>query len=388
MIRTAISQGIYRDEYGTFWVRPTVNGKRTWRKLKAGSERFALKEGREKLVAQERAMQGTGRDPFARGETFAEMATLYLTAHCPNRKLEARNAAFCKNEEQRLDRLKLFFGSQPLASIKLVRLPEYKKWRIARLKRNTSGERTVDLDLCTLSNVMNYAVAIGSLDFNYIRVRPRFRSDRDVDHCRQFAPQSADEVHAMADFFLEDPRSESQGWLTLFDAMSGCRISELLRLRTDATSRDHPGYIERGFLFIRRSKKGINPFILITEEFQTMLVAFWNWHKTRFPKGSPWFFPGRSKDEPIRGSTFSHAIPRCAKALGLPHRKAHGFRSFYVTKRRSDGVSDTRIAKEIGDKTVALMEKSYGAVPENWVGGEPLSFIPKKREPAWNKWLP
>jgi len=386
MKRTSIAPGVYKDPNGGFWVRPTVDGKRTWRKLKAQTERYALKEGMEKIVAQERAKLGAGRDPFSKGETFREMAELYLAAHCPNRKLEPRGDSFVKAERARLGRLTAFFGSDPLTTIKLVRLPDYKKWRVRRLTRAAGGERTVEMDLCTLSNVMNYAVATGVLDFNYIRsARPRFQTEDKIRHCREFAPESADELHQMAALFFEDPRSEVMGWLLLFTAMSGCRISEMIRLRTDARANDEPGHVEGDFLFIRRSKRGINPFIPISPEFRVMLNAFHRWHRMRYP-GHAWYFPGRTKGQPLAEDSFSHAVPKCARALGLPHRKAHGLRSFYVTKRRSDGASDVQIAAEIGDKTASLISKTYGSVPPNWVRGLPLSFVPKKFEPAWSRW--
>ena len=366
-----------------------VHGKRTWRKLKATTERFALKEAREKIVAQERAKHGTGRDPFSKGNTFSEMAGLYIEAHCPNKKLEPRPESFCTGEKGRIGFLKSYYGSHALHQIKLMTLPEYKRWRVARLRRKAEGERTVELDLCTLSNVMNYAVATGHLDFNYIRsARPRFRTEASVRHCRDFAPTSADELHQMADRFFEHPKSEVMGWLTLFAAMSGCRISELLRLHVNAKNADEPGYQDGNYLFIRRSKRGVNPFILITDEFAEMFAAFQQWHKERWPKGHPRFFPGQLKGEPVSEDAFSHAVPRCAKELGLPHRRAHGLRSFYVTKRRSDGATDEQIAAEIGDKTPSLIAKTYGSVPPNWVRKDPLKFIPKKQEPAWSKWKP
>lgn len=371
-------------------MRPEVNGKRTWRKLKATTERFALKEGREKLAAQERSKHGSGRDPFSRGNTFAEMAQLYLAARCPNRKLEPRAKAFCDSEKTRIATLTKFFGQKELHAIKLVLLPDYKKWRVRLIKKKKyGGERTVEMDLCTLSNVLNYAVATGHLDFNYVRsARPRFRTEENIQHCREFAPESADELHRIASaFFSGRPRSEVMGWITLFTAMSGCRISELLRLRMDAKPGE-PGFIDGNFLFIRRSKRGVNPFILITDEFSIMLSAFKEWHKIRFGEAHPYFFPGRTKGMSVQKDGFSHAIPRIARDLGLPQRRAHGLRSFYVTKRRSDGAQDTQIASEIGDKTTSLISKTYGSVPPNWVRGEPLKFVPKKVEPAWSKWKP
>jgi hypothetical protein len=65
---------------------------------------------------------------------------------------------------------------------------------------------------------------------------------------------------------------------------------------------------------------------------------------------------------------------------------AAGFRSFYVTKRHSDGATDTVIAGEIGDKTVALRQTTCGERPKNWIGGEPIRWLPAHGKPSWQSW--
>jgi hypothetical protein len=64
----------------------------------------------------------------------------------------------------------------------------------------------------------------------------------------------------------------------------------------------------------------------------------------------------------------------------------HDFRSFYVTKRRSDGATDTVIAGEIGDKMVALMQTTHGERPKNWLGGAAVLYVPKDSAPTWEVW--
>ena len=374
-----VAPGVFQDEGGRFWSRPTIHHRRTWKTLKATKLDDAIKEAH------------TTDFEIGNGK-FVQLADLYVEAGCPNKRLEARDEAFVEKEMVRVTSLKEFFSRFSPNEIRMTHCLAYKAFRIRKVKRG-SGERTVDMDLNTLSNILNYGVATGVLEFNFIRSgRPRFRKSKDVRHCRNSAPANGDELHKIALFFFSRARSSVLGWLTLFTAMTGCRISEMLRLRVDAKNPDQPGFISGNYLFLgRRSKNGINPYALITDELREALQYFQEWHKENYPD-SPWFFPGRLREEqkaelqPVGTSALNHGLNDAAEALGLPHRTPHGLRSFYVTKRRSDGVMDVQIAAEIGDKTVDLMHDTYGDRPPNWSGGEKLSWLPNDGEPAWKKW--
>lgn len=371
----AISRGggVYENERG-FWTRPWVNGKRTWRKLKSARLREAQREANS--------------EEFTKTKTFAQLADLYTKAKCPNKRLEEREDKYCKIESGKLTHLTKYFGNMQADEIRNHHLPGYKAWRTRQLKRSgprITGTRTVDIELATLSNVLNYAVNTGQLEFNFIRAgRPRFTKDSSVRHCREVAPESGDEIHRIAKWFFEShARTEVFGWLALFAPMTGCRMSELLRLRVDAKNADEPGYIEGNHLFLgRRSKHGVHPWVMITPELRAMLEHFQKWHKLRSPH-SPMYFAGSDRLKIVEPSSLSRALPRALKALKIPHRTAHGFRSFYVTKRRSDGISDAEIAAEIGDQDVSMISKTYGSRPPNWQGQKPLSFLPSKGAPAW-----
>jgi integrase len=362
--------GVYENERG-FWARPWVNGKRTWRKLKAQRLREAHREANS--------------EPFTKSKTFGDLADQYLTSKCPNRRLEERDASFCKTESSKLVNLNQFFGRMMADEIRLFHLPRYKDWRVKQVKRKTcTGTRAVDIELATLSNVLNYGVSTGQLEFNYVRSgRPSFQKDSEVRHCREVAVASGDELHKIARWFFRTSRSDVLGWLQLFQAMSGCRMSELLRLRVDAKTPDDPGYIEGNHLFLgRRSKHGVNPWVFITPEFKTMLDAFFKWRQLRCPK-SPWFFAGKDRVSALESGALTHGLKRAVKALSLRHRASHGNRSFYVTKRRSDGALDVEIAAEIGDQDVTQISRTYGSRPPNWDGMKRLRFLPEKGEPAW-----
>ena len=380
IVRKAIGGGAYAvtappENLGEFWARPTINGRRTWRKLKAVVKKEAIREA-AKAVFQEKT------------SLFRDLAEKYLEARCPNRRLEPRPEPFCKTQRSHVEHLAAYFGQTKPAEIRMPMLVAYRGWRLKRITRSGfSGDRTVDLDLVTLSNVLTYAVATEQISTNPIQHgRPRFRRPCDVRHSRDNAPANAGEIHALARILFSEVRSETLGWQLLWQSMTGCRTSELLRLRLDAATPDDSGHISGGYLFLgRRSKGGVNPYALLWPELKAMLPCFLGWHSSRYPK-NPWFFPGRTLagTDPIDKHSLGHALIRAAEALNLPKRCPHGFRSYYVTKRRGDGASDAQVAAEIGDKTVDLIRSTYGDRPAQWVGGAPLTWLPTDgQRPAW-----
>jgi integrase len=376
--RRAIGGGAYvvvspPESSGEFWARPTINGRRTWRKLQAVSKTAAIREAAVTTFAEKTIL-------------FRDLAADYLQAGCPNRRLEPRPVQACKTHSANLVHLVAYFGALKPVEIRIPSLRGYRDWRLKRIVRKTfSGDRTVDLDLVTLSNVLAYAVATEQIPENPVQHgRPRYRRPRDVRHSRDMAPASANEIHAIARFLFSNSRSETMGWQVLWQSMTGCRTSELLRLRIDAKTPDDPGHISGGYLFLgRRSKGGVNPYALLWPELQSMLPHFLAWHADRHP-GNPWFFPGRIKGASLYSQALGHALPRATLSLNLPRRCPHGFRSYYVTKRRGDGATDAQIAAEIGDKTVDLIRSTYGDRPAQWVGGTPLTWLPTSgMPPAW-----
>ena len=372
MKRTAASAGVYQDDAGGYWVRPWIHGRRTWRKLKA-----------LKLAAAQREAGRTDWQPKAK--SFADLVTLYRAAGHPNRRMEDSTVDQIADEQPRLDSLLGYFGPMKAAEIRIAHLPAYRKWRVTKLKRKVTGERTVDLDTNTLSRVLQYGVSAGLLEFNFIRSgRPRFRKDADVRRSREVAPPDADAVHQLADALFAQWRSEVLGWQVLLGAFTGCRTSELRRLRLDARPGE-PGHLDGDRLHLgRRSKGGVNPFAIVGPEFRAMLEAHSRWH--RLKERSPFYLPGRSGDQPVDKNALGHALQRLCARLKLPPITPHGLRSFYVTKRRSDGASDPQIAGEIGDQTAGLMQTTYGARPDNWTGGKALSWLPSHGQPAWERW--
>ena len=382
--RTLIAPRTYVDQHGRFWSRPTINRRRTWRMIVDG----AGNPVKRKAVA---VAQSLNTDWRPNSENFSSLVELYVQAGCITRKQKWKRGSddFVSEETTRANKLAQYFGKLPVSEVNdLFQLQAYAKWRLKQFEKG-KGTRAVDKEGQTLSNVINYAVCITKQErLNYVREnRATYHTVK--SRSRQRMPVSADIIHHIADYFFTASqndgralRSEVFGWMTLFQMFTGCRTSELLRLRKDAATVDDPGFIQGEHLFLARSKGGINPWASISPEFAAMLPCFWRWHQDRFPKAKV-FFPG-PMGKVVDATAHVHAMKNATTKLGLPHLTPHGLRSYYVTKRRRDGILDSHIAAEIGDTTVALISSTYGAHP----GGAKLSWLPSQGLPAWSLWQP
>lgn len=368
-----------------FSARPEINYKRTWRKLESTNRAKAIKEA--------------ATTPWvAKADSFKELVKRWQTAGCPGRRRKPKDL---RQVDLALPWLLKFFGDFPISEIRLKHVPDYAEWRRKFVKRGT-GNRTVDLDLGVLSNVLHYGVKIGVLELNYIyHARDKFQTLDKVRHAYKVSPKSAEIIHQIADYFFDNWKSEVMAFLAFFSEFSGNRHSELLRLDLNARP-DEAGYIhwftphqikERtdgivGQLHLgARSKFGVNPYCDIGPEFAEMIRAFKYWHRKRFGGGRagkphPFFVGPQGK---VLGPlSFNHALERATRVLKLQHITPHGFRAFFATKHLRDGKRPIEIAFDMGDRTVELVERIY---TEN-VKGPKLWWTPADGLPAWHKWLP
>jgi hypothetical protein len=119
----------------------------------------------------------------------------------------------------------------------------------------------------------------------------------------------------------------------------------------------------------------VNPFAEIHDHLAQLIQAHRQWLGDR----SVWYFPGRDPSQPVSLTSLTSALLR----MTGNRVNSHGLRSFYVTTRRSQNVSDAQIAAEIGDQTVALISTTYGDRPPSWWNGnKPMSWLPAGL-PAW-----
>jgi hypothetical protein len=255
MSRKSVAPGIYVDSRnGSFLERPTINGKSTWRKIPARS----LKDAKELLSArrtdQARAIHGLARDPYAPpAKTVGALCLEYEKRRCPDRQQHPRTGKQLADEKSRLKHLVSFFGSRQVDTLKARDCSLYFNWRKGRITKGTGG-RTTDLELVTLANVFRWALSLGKIEVNPIAIRQRFRAGKTIKHSYQFMPIDAEELHGLAGYFFRRKQSEVLGWQVLLQAMTGCRTSEIVRLRWDAKDRNEAGFIENDWLWLSRSK--------------------------------------------------------------------------------------------------------------------------------------
>lgn len=381
---TKIAPNLYQLAKHKFRVRIRLHGRRSWRTLKAQTVAAALKES-----VNVHWTAGTAR--------FGATAALYVKSGCPTNHTKFKPAPdhFRDEESARCTRLVRYFGSRKLDTIELASLMEYAKFR-TRGQPAGRGTRAVDKETQTLSNVLNFAVFITrSIAVNPIRSnRPRFHTIK--KRARERMPESADAIHALANHFFGRVRTECHGWHCYLAMFTGCRTSELLRLRLDATD-GQPGYVQRDFtpadisplyastvalLHLERSKAGINPWALVGPEFSAMLECFRRWHQQRFPENA--FYLPSPYGGAMGEKQFGRALEAACAELEMPPVTPHGFRAYYATKRLRDQIPPAFVAAELGDKTVSLISTTYAETP----GRGRLSWLPSEGLPAWLRWQP
>lgn len=390
-----VADGIYK--YGdttTYYERPKVNGKRTWRALKAANLSTAKIELARKTTERRNA-EAEGRNPFAIPGNLASLAEFYVKSDCPDRKLRPRKGLYLIREQKRVERLLPFFKNMTAEQLSLEDCRSYYAWRKKQYRERKSqredlGDRSIDMDLNTLSNILTWASRNSKqtgIRFNHIHTgRPRFRDPKQIRHSRDRMPATVDDIHKACGLMLAHPRSAAVGWQGLFAYLTGCRISELCRLRKNAKPME-PGWVDGGFLWLARSKGGVNPFTEIHPALEQCIKAHAKWHAETC-KDSPWYFPNfKDATKPAVSTSLVGSLKAFCPRAGVEPVTAHGLRAFYVTVLRSKGISDAEIAAKIGDKTgAAIIASTYGAVPPNWKAGKEMQWLPTTVPVAWWAW--
>lgn len=369
-----------------FYHRPTINGSRTYRVLDVetkGLARAAIKKLSSDQFLFEHGMK---KDPYgAEPATVGELIIGYKEAGCPMKDQQPRTGEQLDQTLSRLKMLEPFWKNRQADQVKPKDCKGYAHHRRKSIRKGFDGGRAIDMELGTLAGVFHWAVFEERMDVNPIESRTKERKKGQVRHCKDVMPESIEQVHSLARALFEDPRSQVLGWQLLLEALTGCRTSEILRLRWDAQTDAQAGFICGDHLWLQRSKKGIKPWVDITPELDEVLQALKQWRIARDHQGSPWFIPSYRKPEgPVDGDSLTHALKRITKLLGIERRiTSHGLRAFFVTVRRSQHIPDGQIAYEIGDKSGAsIIESTYGGIPDNWKGGPGLTFTTPEK-PAW-----
>ena len=142
-----------------------------------------------------------------------------------------------------------------------------------------------------------------------------------------------------------------------------------LRIGEALVRRWHEVKFSEGILDAKRSKRGIFPWVIITDELKELLVAMQQRREASTVKSDLLFPSPFEPTIPRDQSAIRSRLATACVAVGIPHVAPHGLRSFFVTSARESGVTDAEIAMLIGDKSgPALIASTYGDVrPEHLV---------------------
>jgi integrase len=321
--------------------------------------------------------------------TVGEVIRCYRNDGYLDKRLDLRSDANRGAEERHSAILLKFWNRVAIETVTDASCDAYRDWRVEHAQHGR-GNRAVDQELTTLSNAFRYARRRGLLRSNPLLGRPRYQSPKLVRHCREFMPGNADELHACAGLLMQRPRSTVLGFQQLFEAMSGLRTCEVLRWRTDAGP-DDPGYVTPDGKSLRvwrgKGQHAVNPYIKVHEGLSALLDVHRKWKEIRYPD-SPWYFPSsRTAQQPVSKRALTHALRRFYLQGKIKKLTSHGNRAFFVTVRRSHGITDSQIAFEIGHTSAGMtLATVYGGVPPHWLNGEgpKLGWVPSEK-PAWEQ---
>ena len=311
----------------------------------------------------------------------------YLDKHLASRTGKTRS-----DEKRQCETLMQFWDNIQIPAVSDAVCDKYADWRKRHIRQGT-GERTIDRELSRLNNAFRYAKRRELIRFNPLLDRPKYQTSKMVHHCREFMPGSADELHACAGKLMEHQHSAVLGFQQLFESMTGLRTCEVLKWRTDAGP-DDPGYVTPDGKSLRvwrcKGQHSVNPFVKVHDGLAAALDAHRKWKQAFYPDSS-WFFPGHKLEEnqSVDKGALAHALRRLSGKMGKK-LTSHGCRAFYVTVRRSHGMTDSQIAFEIGHTSGgATLAAVYGGVPPHWQTDCPkMSWLPVTGKPAWESIKP
>ncbi len=353
----------FRYEGQAIYARVRDKGRQTWKSTQtdkpADARKWLAKWKRDGWALR------NGFEPggvvLQRGRvTVGELAKDYVDAGHPRRH-GAKSPRTILNETNCLRPIRAYYADRPAASLTLADCDRYRDWRASggyvvtytlrgheQTKRTKGGDRAVDLELGTLGNVLAFGVRRGLLKSNPLAGRGRFTSADKVRHCREVAPDP-EGLQAIIGW-LRGRDETAIADLVAFLAYSGLRVGEALPLTWPAVN------LGEGLVNVHREKRGVNPWVAITPELETLL------HEMQTQVTSALLFPSPfDPSKPRDVSAVRHRLTAACRKLKLGHVTPHGLRSYFVTQARQSGLTDAEIAALIGDKSgPALIASTYG----------------------------
>lgn len=377
----------------------------------------------------------------AKGITIGTLAKDWMDASLPFSQTRPRGKKAADQLRPNLERALPFWGEEKAAAIKSTDHARYVVWRrqqsalrkpAAALLNPQFGSRAADLELAALSCLCQWAVKVGRLEKNPFEGRERFTDPAKVKHCHESMPANDEELHRLLScFFVAPPTSHRTtikggvisaaqfqhdlaewrqrvivgAWLA-FSALSGLRPGEFPALQRMPAATQFPPDLRaapHGLIYpmpdgtrrmkVLRSKGGQNPAIIIHPALQDFLDHYLSWlavhHPLRLDRGEgrgevsicALLFPGLEGESKLNGY-----LRRACRDAKAKHMRPHGFgRAYYVRVRRSQGIDDSAIAAELGQKSDGELIRSVYGDPMDPVGGNLHDWLPKENPPAWRQ---
>jgi hypothetical protein len=395
-----VETGIYRythnDDTVSYHERPTINGTRTYRSLGVNFTRQPTLKGARDEYNRRRREIAEGRNPYAEAKpeeplkeapvVMGDVLARYTEDGCPDKHKKKRAGQTLDDEEKHCETLMVFWADILPEDAGPAACDRYHTWRGEQgFHKGRTGNRQVDRELNTLNNACRWGARCGLLKNNPIADRPRYQPSSEVKHCREFAPQDANELHDAFRPFFSHPNSVVLGFQGLIEAMTGLRGQEPLCWGEGIFGQLTPDG-KNVQVWREKGQHHVNPYCNVNEGLKAVLDAHASWKSENYPV-RPEFFPSHCGGTVSKGA-LAKALRRLLKK-GVLKRKLipHGTgRAFYVLVRRSHGVSDEKIAFELGHKSNgACIRTTYGGVPQSWRDGNgpKLTWLPTKVAVAW-----
>jgi integrase len=360
---------------GKIYARVRDKGRLTWKSTetaKAADARKWLAKWRRDSWLIRNGIEPQGVTLQRGRVTVGEILDAYTQAGCPTRKMQTKSAETIVRELRFAKPVRRYLGDTPAAALTLGDCDRFRDWRLkggyvterklrdgkTREHKTKGGKRAVDLELGILSNALNHAERRGVIKSNPITKRGRYTNADEVRHCREVAPTPEGLQKIVG--WLRGRKETAIADLVAFLAYSGLRIGEALPLTWQGVN------LAEGLVNVKREKRGVNPWVAILPEMETLL------RDMAERATSPLLFPSPFEpSKPRDASAVRHRITSAIAALNktaekegkpkLGHVTPHGLRSYFVTQARQSGLTDAEIAMLIGDKTgPAIIAHTYG----------------------------
>ncbi len=333
--------------------------------------------------------------------TLGQLAAEWLGLRCPRRNGKVRTPAQVARLRPELEVALRWWGPRGVAAIRGSDLNAYAAHRRSQARPGFTGERSCDIELGQLSNLCQWALGADRIPANPFAGRARYRDAKEVSHCRDHMPSGTEELHRLIAWFFTPPLRAPQSALRvvqgaqlLFCALTGLRPGEPGALLRPAgpVHREHPRPGDRWdtetegqprrLLAVAREKGGQNLAIVIRPALAQFLEAWDAWLARELPAAKYLFPDPAQPDQPLvpfgdSKGRLRRELNAAVRALGLPHRKPHGMRAYYVRVRRSANVADVDIASELGQSGGEKLIRSTYGDPRDIRGHGTFGWLPE-----------